>query len=273
MSYAGMMSYGRAIWDAVQGNRGIAWGVWWNVGLLVLSLAAMPFDGRKILGLNPWVKPVKFDVSVIVFLVTVAVLMKALGDEPEWVGMRVWMGWGFGVAMIVEDTVIALQSARGVRSHMNFTTPLNAGLFGTMGVAILVSTLLSAWLLVNWCRTDAGLAQVVVWGIRLGLVMLLAASVEGVRMVAHGSHTVGAADGGPGLAFVNWSTGHGDLRVAHFFALHALQIFPVVGMVLASTKMRSGVQLGGLFGFVVAYAWVVWWMFAEAMKGVALVGA
>jgi hypothetical protein len=263
-----MMSYAKTIWDAAQGNRGIAWGVWWNVGLLVASLVAMPFDERKILGLNPWVKPVKFDVSVILFLVTVAVLMKALGDAPEWSAMRVWMGWGFGMAMIVEDTVIALQSARGVRSHMNFDTGMDAGLFGTMGVAILVSTLLSLWLLVAWCRTDAGLAQAEVWGIRLGLLMLLAASIEGVRMVGHGSHTVGAADGGPGLAFVNWSTGHGDLRVAHFFALHALQIFPVVGMVLARLPVKSGVQVGGLFGFAVAYGWAVWWMFAEAMRGI-----
>jgi hypothetical protein len=270
MSYADIR-YATVVWEAVQGNRGLAWGVWWNVGLLVMSLAAMPFDSRKILGLNPWVKPVKFDVSVIVFLVTIAVLLWALGDVPEWRGMKVWMGWGFGVAMIVEDTVIALQSARGVRSHMNFTTPLNGALFGVMGVAILVSSLLSLWLLVQWCRTDGGLQPAVVWGIRLGLVMLLAASVEGVRMVGHGSHTVGAADGGPGLAFVNWSTTHGDLRVAHFFALHALQIFPLVGMALAAMKLRSGVQVSGMLGFVAVYAWAVWWMFAEAMQGVALV--
>jgi hypothetical protein len=257
--------------EAVQGNRGLAWGIWWNVGLLVLSLAAMPFDGRKIMGLNPWVKPVKFDLSVILFLVTIAVLLWALGDAPEWSTTKAFVGWGIGVSMIVEDSVIALQSLRGVRSHMNFTTPLNGALFGVMGVAILVSSLLSLWLLVQWCRTDGGLPPAVVWGIRLGLVMLLAASVEGVRMVGHGSHTVGAADGGAGLAFVNWSTGHGDLRVAHFFALHALQIFPLVGLALAATKLRSGVQVTGLFGFVAVYGWAVWWMFAEAMKGVPLV--
>lgn len=260
----------RTVWQAVQGNRGLAWGVWWNVGLLVLSLAAMPFDGRRILGLNPWVKPVKFDLSVIVFLVTVGVLMQALGDAPEWVGMRVWMGWGFGVAMIVEDTIIALQSARGVRSHMNFDTPVNAALFAVMGVFIVVNTVLGTWLLMSWCRTDAGLPAVVVWGIRLGLLMLVAGSVEGVRMVAHGGHTVGAADGGAGLPFLNWSTGHGDLRIAHFFALHALQIFPLAGMALAATKLRSGVQVSVLVGFVAVYGWAVWWMFAEAMQGIPL---
>jgi hypothetical protein len=101
--------------------------------------------------------------------------------------------------------------------------------------------------------------------------MLLAASLEGVRMVLHGAHTVGAADGGPGLAFVNWSTGHGDLRVAHFFALHGLQIFPLVGMLLARTPLRAWVQVSGVAGFALVYGGVVWWMFAEAMRGLPIV--
>ena len=261
----------RTAWAAVQGNRGLAWGVWWNVGLLTLSLAAMPVDRRTILGLNPWVKPVKFDVSVIVFLVTMALLLWALGDAPQWGSAKVWLGWGFGIAMIVEDTVIALQSARGVRSHMNFSTPLDGALFGVMGVFILLNTLLAAWLLFAWCRTDAGLPPAVVWGIRLGLLMLLAGSVEGVYMVLHGAHTVGAPDGTPGLEFVNWSTRYGDLRIAHFFALHALQIFPLAGMALAALKVREGPQLAGLFGFVAVYSAAVWWLFAQAMHGVPLV--
>jgi hypothetical protein len=140
-----------------------------------------------------------------------------------------------------------------------------------MGLFIALNTVLAAWLLIAWCRTDAGLPPAVVWGVRLGLLMLVLGSIEGVRIVANGGHTVGAADGGPGLLFVNWSTGHGDLRIAHFFALHALQIFPLAGMALAATKLRTVVQLSALFGFVVAYTWAVWWLFAEAMQGVPLV--
>jgi hypothetical protein len=255
---------------SMEASRGIAVGVWWNVALLAGSLAALPFDQRKILGLNPWIKPIKFEISVIIFLLTVGLMLWALGDVPELARSKWWLGWGFGIAMIVENSVIALQSARGVRSHMNFTTPLNASLFAAMGLFIVLNTVFAGWLLALWMRTSGGLETAVVWGIRLGLVVLLAGSIEGLRMVAHGAHTVGAPDGTPGLPFVNWSTSHGDLRIAHFFALHALQIFPLAGMALASLKVREGPQLGVLLAFVAVYSVAVWWLFAEAMRGVPL---
>jgi hypothetical protein len=205
---------------------------------------------------------------VILFLLTVGLMRWGLGEGVS--RSKVWLGWGFGVAMIVENSVIALQSARGVRSHMNFSTPLDAGLFAVMGVAILVSTVGVGWLLSLWMQTSAGVEIAVVWGIRLGLLMLLLGSLEGVRMVMYGGHTVGAADGSAGLPFLNWSTRYGDMRIAHFFALHALQVFPVAGMALAGTRWKDSAQVAVLVGFVVVYSAAVWWLFAEAMKGLPL---
>ncbi len=263
-----MINYWKWLCLAVQENRGLAWSIWGSLALLFLSLAAIPFDQRRILGLNPWVKPVKFEISGIVFLVTIALMLMPLATQ--WARPKLWIGGGTGLAMIVELSIIALQSARGVRSHMNYATPLDSGLFSVMGLFIALNTVLAAWLLILWCRTDAGLPPALVWGIRLGLLMLVLGSVEGGRIVSHGSHTVGARDGGPGLPFLNWSTRFGDLRVAHFFALHALQLFPLAGMVLATTRLHTSVQVAGVFAFAAAYSASVWWMFAEAMQGVPL---
>ena len=249
-------------------NRGIVLGVWWNVALLVLSVAALPFDRRTILGLNPWIKPIKFELSVIVFLLTMAALLGALGRLGAWPQTRTWLAWAFGVAMLIENTLIAMQALRGVRSHMNFTTTFNSLTFAAMGIFVIVNTLALAVLLLLYLRAETGLPQVLSWSIVLGLLLLFAGSIEGTLMVSkYAAHTVGAADGGPGLPFVNWSTGHGDLRVAHFFALHALQAFLLVGWLLSRAPIEGWMQTAAVVVFALVYSGFVWFLFQQAIRG------
>ena len=243
-------------------NPGLRASVWVQMALIVIALVGLPLDHRQVLGLNPWVKPLKFDLSVVIYLVTIAGMLSGI------VGLRrsrLVIGWGIGVAMIVEDFIISMQSLRGVRSHMNYATLFDGVAFGIMGNFIAFNTLLIAWLLVLACFNRTQWSRPIAWGVRLGLLALVAGSMEGVLMVIHGAHTVGGPDGSAGLFFVNWSRQFGDLRVAHFFAIHALQAMPLFGWLLTRTQLAERVKLTLVVVGFLAYMAGVGALFEQAM--------
>ena len=90
------------------------------------------------------------------------------------------------------------------------------------------------------------------WGVRLGVSLFVIASWLGFVIVANNGHTVPAPDGGPGLPFVNWSTTGGDLRIVHFFGMHAMQALPILGFLLD----RSGIGAGRNVMVATAVVWL-----------------
>jgi len=228
---------------------------------VILAIIA-PFDSTEVLGINRWIKPMKFFISIAIFVWTAAVYMYFLkGFEKA----ARFISRGMILIFFIEMFIIVLQAARGTTSHFNTKTPFDGILFSIMGISIVLNTFLAAYLLYLYFKAEIDLPKSVIWGMRLGLILFLAASFEGGYISAQMAHTVGAADGGKGLPMVNWSTEGGDLRVAHFVGMHAFQAVPLFAYTLEKYKVKSATA--ATFVFAIGYAAVFSFVFVQALFG------
>lgn len=254
------------------------------VSLALVGLAAVGLlvDPRVITGMPAWVKPMKFGISVAIYSLTFVWLLTFVRGHSRLVGL---ISTVTAVALIVELAIVALQVVRGVPSHFNISTSFDGLLWQIMGASILpiwIMGLLLAVLLMFQRFTDSTFA----WSLRLGVLVSLvgmfvafamtkptpqqqAQGLAGEFRPSIGAHSVGVEDGGPGLPFVGWSTEGGDLRVAHFVGLHALQVLPLAGYLInrmgkrSSNKHRTAlVWVAGL-----GYLGLVFLLFWQALRG------
>ena len=173
-----MRSLLREIWrrDPVLALAG-----WLQLIALAAVLVVAPFDEREILGINRWIKPMKFLVSVAIYLWTVAWFMPYVSG-PRW--SKALIRWSVAAALVVENACIVMQSVRGVQSHFNVSTAFDGINFGTMGIMILINTLmLVLLLLLMFVKPLPTLPRPYIWAVRLGLLFIVLGSLEGAYMI------------------------------------------------------------------------------------------
>ena len=78
---------------------------WAQVAVLAVVLVIAPFDDRTVLGLNPWIKPSKFLVSVAIYVWTVAWFLDYLRDA-RWA--RRTISGGVAGVMVLEIACIVI---------------------------------------------------------------------------------------------------------------------------------------------------------------------
>ena len=222
-------------------NKSLYWFGWYNLVLGLVCIALMLFDSQQVLGINRWIKPIKFFTSVWIMVWSMGWILFYL-DNKRTVKRISWL---IIITMFIENFLITMQSARGVSSHFNVSDAFNGMVFSTMGIAIIVFTFTAIYAeLLFFRQKKFSIHPAYLWGIRLGLLFFIIFSLEAGFMLSRMSHTVGGPDGGPGLPLINWSTEHGDLRIAHFLGLHSLQILPLAGHYLfrkSSTLLLFGI--------------------------------
>jgi hypothetical protein len=252
----------------------------------VWSVAAMLADSRVITGAPAWLKPFKFAISTAVYSLTLAWIFALM---PDWPRVRRSVGWTTAIVFVLEVAIIDAQAWRGTTSHFNVSTPLNATLFGIMGGAIVIQTLVSVAVAVALWRhqfTDRALG----WALRLGMTLTIVGALTGLLMTrptaaqladaragAHmtvaGAHTVGGPDGGPGVPVTGWSREHGDVRVPHFIGLHAIQALALVAIGLRRWRRSETVRVKAVLAAAASYASLFLVLLWEALRGQSVVGA
>jgi hypothetical protein len=246
--------------DARRGHPGL---YWLAVGMAVLALvtaALAVIDQRTLVGAPLWFKPMKFSISIALFALALAWM---LGQLRERALRRT--GWAITAGLVLEMVIIVGQAARGVRSHFNTDGALGTLLFNVMGATITVVWLLTLAIALRFLR-EPGRDPAMTLAIRLGLLVSLVGMGVGFLLGANGSHGVGVPDGGPGLFFVGWSTTGGDLRIAHFVGLHALQVLPLLAALLAHRSVADATRTRIVWSVAVGYLGVVLLLIWQALR-------
>jgi len=241
-------------------NALLFWFGLFNLAIAILCLILMPSEEARILGVNRWLKPFKFYASVGIMVLTMGWLLYYLDSAKK---IRLY-SWLIVISMFFENGLILMQAIRNTTSHFNNSSPVDAIVFSLMGIFIILFAITVILICISFFRQKQfSIPGPYVWGIRLGILFFLFFSLEGGMMIGLLQHTVGGPDGGPGLPIVNWSTQYGDLRIAHFIGIHALQVLPLFGNYIAKTKMQSIL-------FSMSYFLLASVLFFQAMKGIPL---
>lgn len=262
-------------------HRPLLWFAAVNAVLTVVAVVGMLVDDRVIAGSTAWFKPTKFAVSFLLYSVALAWLI-SLRPKPS--RLTWWMATVIVVAGTIEQLIIVGQVVRGTRSHYNMTTSFDAALWIIMGSTIIVLFIATMVVAAQLSLTRIGDAATT-WAIRLGLAITLVGLALGNLMPNResgvvdiaGAHTVGAPDGTPGMPVTGWSTTAGDLRIPHFFGMHALQALPLFAALLVLLapripllrvlRVRVGLVVTMAAGYAAVLALVTW----QALRGQPLI--
>ena len=253
--------------------------------MALVAVIGVLVDDRIVTGQNLWLKPLKFSLSIIIYAVTLSWLIGQLSRLRR-------LAWAAGtvaaILLAVEMVVIVGAAAAGETSHFNVSTPLHVATWTIMAVSIVLVWAMTLFISFALFRSPLGdrarslaiRSGAVLALVGMGLAFLMtgptAEQLNDFRGIA-GAHTVGLADGGPGLPLLGWSTVVGDLRVPHFIGMHALQALPlaVIALEFTGTRWRrladETIRLRLIRIGVAAYAAALVVLTAQALAGQSIV--
>ncbi len=194
----------------------------------IVFLILAKTTSTQVFGVNAWYKPFKFAFSTLAFAWAMAWYCYYLPDF----NIR-FFNWSIIILLGFEIVYIAIQASKGQLSHFNISTSFYSVMYSLMAVAASLVAIYTAYVgFLFFKHSFAELPDYYVWAIRLGIIIFVIFSFQGFTMGSRLSHSIGALNDNSNWFIVGWSTTVGDLRVAHFIGMHALQVLPLLAYYL-----------------------------------------
>jgi hypothetical protein len=207
-------------------------------------------DGGSWQGPVSWRKPVTFGLSFGLTTVTLAWLAGLLRYRRTLAVATVTVA----VTSALEVFLVTMQKWRGVPSHFNQETAFDQAVFSAMGITVAILGLAIVVItFIAFKPFDADPAMVV--GVRVGLLVLIASQILGGAIIANGE----IIDREPLETDLAIFGEAGLMKLPHAVTMHAVQVLPLLGLMLASTSLPPGrrrnimwIASAGYTGLIVA---------------------
>lgn len=219
-----------------------------NFGIAFIALVISVFNTTTVYNVNAMYKPTKFALSIGVYAITMVVICSYLKNFN-----LQFFNWSIILSLGFEIVYIFFKALQGKTSHYNTQGSLNSVFFVLMIVGATYTALYTAYVAIQFFgENHIDLPPAYLWAIRIGLILFVIFSFQGFSMGSIASHTVGAANHNSNLFLLGWSNLFGDLRIAHFLGMHALQILPLVAYYAKNSLVVFSVA--ALYALVCFYA-------------------
>jgi hypothetical protein len=227
-------------------------------------LAAALIDNREFLHAPVWQKPLQFHLALAIYLITLAFFARYLPAGMTTGRWRIYAGV-VCFCILAELVWVGGAASYATASHFNVDDAVMGTIYGLMGVFAVILTSASAAIgIAIWRNPNTGLPPALHLSVALGLILTFVLTlIAAGTMSSMPGHHIGTPVTHAAVPILGWSREVGDLRVAHFFATHALHVIPVVGLLslpLAPTTGRSLV-LAASAAFCALVAFAMWQAF------------
>jgi hypothetical protein len=273
----------KEVWTKLKiASPALAWGGAIMLFASLITLGLSVFDHRLFQGVSVWHKPWKFQISTVLYWWSLAWFISYFGTTEQFSLSRRFIVWMSLIAGLFEVVYISWQGAFGLASHYNTSSPFYGAMYTAMAVFAVLLTSTSGVLGYTVLRahsqtyaTSVALRHAIGWGLIISSVLgIVTGAILGGRTNSGGHWVGGTTNDALGLMVLNWSRDGGDLRVAHFFALHAMQILPVMAVLFICLTPNMSPTTSKRFIWLLAAGYAGFCIFTlkQALSGTPFLG-